>query len=71
MLVNARMPFISVDVFHYSSGGQVILTVNPLSIASPFDRPRDTLSNRDRTRLNETSNITIKLTPLGHNIHVK
>ncbi len=48
MLVNTRLSFISVDGSHYSSGGQVILTINPFSVASPFERPRDTLSNRDR-----------------------
>jgi hypothetical protein len=60
MLVNARLLYILVDGLHYSSAGQVILTVNPFSIASPFDRLRDTLSNRDRTRPNETSIITIR-----------
>jgi hypothetical protein len=59
MFANARLSFISVEGFHYSSGGQVILTVNPFSIASPFDRTRDTLSNRDRTRPNRTSIITM------------
>jgi hypothetical protein len=59
MFANARLLFISVDGFHYSSGGQVILTVNSFSIASPFDRPRDTISNRDSTRPNETSIITM------------
>jgi hypothetical protein len=59
MSVNARLSFISVAGFHYSSGGLVILTINPFSAASPFDRPRDTLSNKDRTRPNKTSFITI------------
>jgi hypothetical protein len=59
MLVNTQLSFILVDCFHNSSGSQVILTINPFSVASPFDRPRDTLSNRDRTRMNETSIITI------------
>jgi hypothetical protein len=59
MLVNARLLHISVDGLHYSLGGPVILTFNPFFVASPFDRPRDTLSNRDRTRPNETSIITI------------
>jgi hypothetical protein len=61
MLVNVRLSFISTDGFHYSSVGKVILTVNPFNIASSFDSPRDTLSNRDRTRPNETSNISIVL----------
>ncbi len=66
MLVNARLSFISVDGSHYSSDGLVILIVNPFFIASPFDRPRDTLSNRDRTRPNETSNITIISSNFGY-----
>ncbi len=59
MLVNARLVYISVDGLHYRSGGQVILTINLLASLHLFDRPRDTLSNRDRTRPNETSIITI------------
>jgi hypothetical protein len=54
MLVNARLAYISIDGFLYSSCGQV-----SFSIASLFDRPRVTLSNRDRTRPNETFIITI------------
>jgi hypothetical protein len=59
MLVNARLVYISVDGLHYSSGGQVILAVNLLDSLHLFNRPRDTLSKRDRTRPNETSIITI------------
>jgi hypothetical protein len=62
MLVNTKLLYILVAGLHYSSGGQVILTVNPFSIASPFYRPIDTLSNRDRTRPNKTSIITINST---------
>jgi hypothetical protein len=58
-VVNARLSYILVDGLHYSSGSQVILTVNPSSVAPPFDRPSDTLNNRDRTRPNKTSIITI------------
>jgi hypothetical protein len=58
MLVNARLSYISVDVLHYSSGGQVILTVNCLALL--HFRPRITLCNRDRTRPYKTINITIK-----------
>ncbi len=56
MLVNARLLYISVDGLHYRSGGQGILTINPLAL---LDRLRITLSNRDRTRLYQTFNITI------------
>jgi hypothetical protein len=59
MLVDARLVYISVDGLHYSSGGQVLLTVNLLASLHLFDRPRDTPSNRDRTRPNENSIITI------------
>jgi hypothetical protein len=31
MLVNARLLYILVDGLHYSLGGQVIVTVNPLA----------------------------------------
>ncbi len=58
MLVNARLSYISVDGLHYSLGGQVIFTVSLLR-RFLFDRPRDTLSDKDRTRPNETSIITI------------
>jgi hypothetical protein len=61
MLVNARLSYISVDDLHYNPGGLVILTVNPLALVHLFDRPRVTLSNRDKTRLYETINITIPL----------
>ncbi len=59
MLVNASLSFILVDGLHYSSGGQVILAISLLASLHLFDRPRDTLSNKDRTRPNETSIITI------------
>jgi hypothetical protein len=59
MLVNARLVCISFDGLQYRLGGQVILNVNLLASLHLFDRPRDTLSNRDRTRPNESSIITI------------
>jgi hypothetical protein len=59
MLVNARLSYILIDGSLYSLRGQVILTINLLGVASPLDRLRVTLSNRDRTRLNKTSIITI------------
>ncbi len=59
MLVNVRLLYFSVDISHYNSGGQVILTVKPFGVASLLDRFRITLSNRDRTRLFQTINITI------------
>ncbi len=60
MLVNARLLFISVDGLHYRSGGQVILTVSLQHRIHLFNRPRDTLSHRDRTRPNKTFIIKIK-----------
>ncbi len=64
MIVNVRLLYISVDGSHYNSGSQVILTVKPFGVASLLDRLRITPSNRDRTRMYETLNITIILTPV-------
>ncbi len=54
MLVSVRLTYILIDASHYSSHGQVILIINSLASLHFFDRPRVTLSNRDRTRPNET-----------------
>jgi hypothetical protein len=43
MLVNAKLLYILVDGLHYSSGGQVILTVNLFNLA--------TETEQDQTRL--------------------
>jgi hypothetical protein len=58
MLVNARRTYISIDGSFYSSCGQVFLTVYCLALLH-FLTLRITLSNRDRTRPNETFIITI------------
>jgi hypothetical protein len=57
MLVNSRPLYILVDGLHYSSGGQVISTVTCFYVSATAIVwiPRDTLSNRDQTRPNETS----------------
>jgi len=55
LLVNARLLYISVEGLHYRfSGGQVIVTVNPLALVySLTDQELDlvTATEQDRTRL--------------------
>ncbi len=64
MLVNARLLYISADGLHYKfSGGQMIVTVNPLAFPYSLTDQEFTLSYRDRTRLYNTFIITI-LVPL-------
>ncbi len=43
MLVNVRLQYISIDGYHYSSCGQVILTVSPLALLHFRTRPYETL----------------------------
>ncbi len=54
MLVNVRLSYISVDGLHYNSGGQEILTVNPLALLHFLTDPElhlATETEQDRTRL--------------------
>ncbi len=60
MIVYVRLTYILIDGSHYSSHGQAILTIILLA-SFTFDRLRITLSNRDRTRQNETFIITIRV----------
>ncbi len=60
MLGNARLLYILVDGLYYRfSGGQVIVTVNPLAPLYSLTDQGFTLSNRNRTRPYETFIITI------------
>ncbi len=62
MLVNARLPYFSIDgLFPLQFMRPGDLDRYSLGIDSFLDRWRVTLSNRDRTRLNQTSIITIIL----------
>ncbi len=57
MLVSARPSYISIDRLPLQPGD---IDHYYLGIASLLDRPRVTLTNRNRTILNETSIITIE-----------
>ncbi len=62
MLVNAILTYILRDGTQDSLKGTVDQrTINPLVSLSIAERPRFTLSNRDRTRPYKTSTITILL----------
>ncbi len=59
MLVNVRLPYFSIDGSLYSSHSQVVSTVYLLASPHFWQTKSYTLSNRDRTRPNETFIIAI------------
>ncbi len=61
MLVNARLTFISVDVWYkHLPNNTAVLTIGTIaSLSATADRLRLTIINRDRTRPNETYIISV------------
>ncbi len=51
MLVNARLLYILVDGSHFSLGGQVVVTVNPLALLYTLIDQEFTEAEQDCTRL--------------------